>query len=87
MKNLGIFQSLKLRSLIEKVFPISLKLNFTQNTLGSYGLTGKDNLMTNPIFRFLSSRAIQYIHTCWVTSDGYRVNTLPPSDAVRNQKK
>jgi len=36
--NLGISQSLKLRILIEKKLPISLKLNFTQNTLGCYGL-------------------------------------------------
>jgi len=36
--NLGIFQSLKLHILMEKILPISLKLNFTPNTLGSYGL-------------------------------------------------
>jgi len=35
--NLGIFQSLKLRFLMEKFLPISLKLNFTPNTLGCYG--------------------------------------------------
>ena len=29
--NLGIFQSLKLRILMDKILPISLKLNFTQN--------------------------------------------------------
>jgi len=32
--NLGIFQSLKLRILLGKILPISLKLNFTPNTLG-----------------------------------------------------
>jgi len=32
--NLGIFQSLKLRILMEKILPISPKLNFTPNTLG-----------------------------------------------------
>jgi len=31
---LGIFQCLKLRILVEKILPISLKLNFTPNTLG-----------------------------------------------------
>jgi len=36
--NLGIFQSLKLRNLAEKIPPISLNLNFTSNTLGCYGL-------------------------------------------------
>jgi len=36
--NLGIFQSLKLRNFMEKNIRISLKLNFTPNTLGSYGL-------------------------------------------------
>jgi len=36
--NLGIFQSLKMRILMEKILPISLKLNFTPNTLGCYGL-------------------------------------------------
>jgi len=35
--NLGIFQSLKLRILVGKILPISLKLNFTPNTLGCYG--------------------------------------------------
>jgi len=36
--NTGIFQSLKLRILMEKILLISLKLNFTPNTLGYYGL-------------------------------------------------
>jgi len=36
--NLGIFQSLKLRNLMRKIFQISLELNFTSNTLGCYGL-------------------------------------------------
>jgi len=35
---LGIFQSLKLRSLMRKILSISLKLNFTPNTLGCFGL-------------------------------------------------
>jgi len=39
--NLRIFQSLKLRVLVEKILPISLKLKFTQNTLGCYGLKVK----------------------------------------------
>jgi len=34
--NLGIFQSLKLRNSMGKNLQISLKLNFTQNTLGCY---------------------------------------------------
>ena len=37
--NLGIFQSLKLRILMGKILPISLKPDFTPNTLGCYGLT------------------------------------------------
>jgi len=37
--NLDIFQSLKLRILIEKILPISLEINFTRNTLGCYGLS------------------------------------------------
>jgi len=37
--NLGIFQSLKLLILMEKILSIYLKLNFTQNNLGCYGLT------------------------------------------------
>jgi len=36
---LGIFQSLKLRILMEKILSVSLKLNFTPNTLGCYGLS------------------------------------------------
>jgi len=36
--HLGIFQSLKLRISVGKILPISLKLNFTPNTLGCHGL-------------------------------------------------
>jgi len=36
--NLGLFHSLKLRNLIGKLLWISLKLNFTLNTLGCDGL-------------------------------------------------
>jgi len=35
---LGISRSLRLRILMEKILSISLKLNFTPNTLGCYGL-------------------------------------------------
>jgi len=35
---LGIFQNLKLRILMGKILSISLKLNFTPNTSGCYGL-------------------------------------------------
>jgi len=35
---LGIFQSSKLRIVMEKILLISLKVNFTPNTLGCYGL-------------------------------------------------
>jgi len=40
--NLGIYQSLKLRILVEKILSISLKLNFIPNTLGCYGLRAKE---------------------------------------------
>jgi len=36
--SLGIFQSLILHILIGKILSISLKQNFTPNTLGCYGL-------------------------------------------------
>jgi len=36
--NLGISQSLNLRILMGNILPISLKLNFTPNTSGGYGL-------------------------------------------------
>ena len=36
--NLGIFQSLELRNLMGKFLQISLKLNFTPNTLSCFGL-------------------------------------------------
>jgi len=38
LNNLGFFQSLKLRILLEKILAVSLNLNFTPNTLGCYGL-------------------------------------------------
>jgi len=37
--NSGMFQGLKFCILMEKVLLISLKLNFTPNTLGCYGLS------------------------------------------------
>jgi len=36
--NLGILKSLKLRILVRKILSISVKLNFTPNTLGCKGL-------------------------------------------------
>ena len=36
--NLGTFQRLKSRILMEKKLPITLKINFTQDTSGCYGL-------------------------------------------------
>jgi len=36
---LGIFRRLKLRNFMGKILGISLKLNFTPNTLGCYGLS------------------------------------------------
>ena len=39
--DLCVFQSLKLCNLMEKILRISLKLNFSPNTLGCYGLTEK----------------------------------------------
>jgi len=41
--NLGIFPGLKLRILVGKIVPISLKLNFTPTTLGCYGLNTRIN--------------------------------------------
>jgi len=38
LNNLGIFQSLELRTLVKKILPISLKRNFTPNTWGCFGL-------------------------------------------------
>jgi len=38
-KNLGIFLSLKFHNLMGKIPRIPLKLNFTPNTLGCYGLS------------------------------------------------
>jgi len=38
LNNLGIFQSLKFRILMEKILLISLKLNFSSNSLGCCGL-------------------------------------------------
>jgi len=37
--DLVIFKSFKFRILMEKILLISLKLNFTPNTLGCYGLS------------------------------------------------
>jgi len=49
---LGISQSLKLHILIGKILSISLKLNFTPNTLGCFGLysTGLANIMSSASF-------------------------------------
>jgi len=37
--NLGFFQSLKFRISMKKILPNSLKLNFSPNTSGWYGLS------------------------------------------------
>ena len=39
--NLGIFQSVKLRNVMQKILRISLKLNFTSNTYGLFDHVGK----------------------------------------------
>jgi len=44
---LGIFQSLKLRMLMEKILLISLYLNFTPNTKGCYGLNQRRETYLN----------------------------------------
>jgi len=44
--DLDIFQSLKLRILMGKILQISLKLNFTSNTLGGYGLKKVSSICT-----------------------------------------
>jgi len=48
LNNTGISQSLKSRIFKKTILPISLKLNFTPNTLGFYGLnlTESVNLAT-----------------------------------------
>ena len=47
---LSIFQSLKLRIFVEKLLPISLKLSFTSNTLGCYGLNMNHLLEIRSVF-------------------------------------
>jgi len=47
---LGILQSLKLRILVEKILSISLKLNFTPNTLDCYGLKTVIIVQTGHLF-------------------------------------
>jgi len=57
--NLGIFQSLKSRISMEIIHRISTKLNFTQNTLGCYGLNqggGKS------IFQFFAEFFQKFFH-------------------------
>jgi len=46
--NLGNFQTLKLRTLIEKILPISLNLNLTANTLHCYRLTKPRSVKIDP---------------------------------------
>jgi len=38
LNNLGIFRRVKRHNLMGKILPIPLKLHFTRNTLGCYGL-------------------------------------------------
>jgi len=70
--NLGIFQSLKFRILMEKIPPISLKLNFTPDALGSKftrTLLREKNEIPNFTFKktpknrfFFSFLHIEHIH-------------------------
>jgi len=62
--NLGIFQGLKLRNVMGKIFRISLKLNFTPNTLGRYGFK------KNPKRDFLKKNVE-------ILSEHVRGNTFP----------
>jgi len=50
INNFGIFQILKLRIFVRKILPVSLKLNFTPNTFGCYGLS-RINLKTEVFTR------------------------------------
>jgi len=54
--NLGILKSLKLRILVKKIRPISLKLNFTPNTLGCKGLRGASHFFL-PQFVTIGNKA------------------------------
>ena len=56
--NLSIFQSLKLRDWMGKILRISLKLNFTPNNLGCYGLTSGFSILT-------FSYKTKFIHRGW----------------------
>ena len=58
--NLGIFQSLKLRNLMGKFLQISLKLNFTPNALGWYGLN-KDSQLLVYTFRLVANQTNTFI--------------------------
>jgi len=57
---LGIFQSLKLRILLGKILSISLKLNFTPNILGCYGLTSSNLTPSNPTSSNLTKPNLTY---------------------------
>jgi len=72
--NLGIFQSLKFRILMEKILLISLNLNFSPNTLGCYGLKTKGEGKQVYYYYYFHTRNIRY----WF---GYC--KVPPQDSVR----
>jgi len=56
--NLGIFLSLKLRTLVRKILPISLNLNFTPNTLAVMGF--KQHLKQFPIAQVKRRKRFDY---------------------------
>jgi len=74
LNNLGIFQSLKFRIRMGKILPISLKLNFTRNTLDCCGLM--PNLGT-----------LLILHLSYnLPSLAPFSNLFPPNTICRNQR-
>ena len=60
--NLGIFQSLKLRMLMRKILPLSLKLHLIPNTVGCNGLNGAVGSIDTPN-KFIASTVSQLMST------------------------
>jgi len=78
--NLGILKSLKLRILLEKVLPNSLKLNFSSNTLGGNGLnTAKSTLKLRFNLNYRYPHCVQKTFSGVVNKRGiYVIKCLDP---------
>jgi len=72
--NLGILKKLKIAYFSEKILPISLKLNFTPNTLGCKGLMHLGSMATL-LFFLLFFKVFHWTYLCLIDTANEKGST------------